>query len=95
MHVFWRRSEEFAKHVMFSLFNHGRTSIVVVVGDVLWCDKEFYNNVSCLFTGMTSTDQNQISDLTVNSKNQVKALHSTTLILQNAHISIHKFLLAS
>jgi hypothetical protein len=67
---------------MFSLFDHGRASIVVVVGDVLWCGKEFYNNFSCLFTGMTSTDQNQISDLIVNSKNQVKALHLTTLMLQ-------------
>lgn len=61
--VFWCRFEEFAKHVVLSLFNHGRTSIVVVVGDVLWCGMEFYNSFSCLFTGMTSTDQNQISDL--------------------------------
>jgi len=51
--------------------------MVVVVGDVLWCVKEFFNNFSCLFTGMTPTDQNQISDLIVNSKNQVKALHLT------------------
>lgn len=76
-------------------FNHGRTSVAVVVGDVLRCGKEFYNNFSRLFTGMTSTDQNQISDLIVNSKNQGKALHLTTLTLQNAHISIHRFLLAS
>lgn len=74
---FWCRSDEFARHVTFSLFSRGRTFMVVVVGDVLWCVKEFYNSFSCLFTGMTPTDQNQISDLIVNSKNQVKALHLT------------------
>jgi hypothetical protein len=89
---FWCRSDEFAKHVTFSLFSRGRTFMVVVAGDVLRCVKEFYNKF-LLFIYRNDFNRSK-SDFRLNSQQQKPTesiAPNLTLMLQTQYISIHEF----
>jgi len=73
-------------------FNHGRTSVAVVVGDVLWCGKEFYNNfLSFIYRNdfnrsksnfrLDSQQQKPSESVALNNLNVTKRAHINTQIL--------------